>query len=239
MLVPWEKLLPALRTEAVRPYYDALARRRGQLFWKRCFDIAAAFLGILLTAPLCLILAVWIVLDSPGTPIFRQERVTANGKRFRIHKFRSMTVSRNGQGSSVTTSMDTRITRAGRLMRRFHLDEIPQLIDILGGNMTFVGTRPEVPEFVDAYTPEMYATLLLPAGLTSEASIRFQDEAEMLGAQEDADTAYIRVLLPEKMKVNLQQLALFSLRNDWRCLVHTLTGMGRSRRERVMRENRA
>jgi lipopolysaccharide/colanic/teichoic acid biosynthesis glycosyltransferase len=133
-----------------------------------------------------------------------------------------------GDGFYMSRANSLRVTRAGRFMRRYHLDELPQLIDILLGDMTFVGTRPEVPEYVDAYTPEMYATLLLPAGLTSEASIQFQDEGMLAEKAEDANAFYVRVILPKKMDINLRQLKEFSLAKDFACLVNTVRSIGKA-----------
>ena len=172
--------------------------------------------------PLYLILAIAIKLDSPGPVFYRQERITRYGRPFRIYKFRTMVDRADTLGAQVTVSGDARITRVGRLIRRCRLDEIGQLLNVLGGSMSFVGTRPEVPKYVEAYSPEMLATLLLPAGVTSEASIRYKDEAELLDRAQDPDRVYIEQVLPGKMKINLESVLSFSLLGDFRTMLRTI-----------------
>ena len=218
----WEELPENLRTDAVRPYYDLLARRRGSLALKRCFDVVVSAMMLLVLAPVFLVLAIAIKLDSPGPVFYRQVRVTQYGKEFRIFKFRSMVSDADKRGSLVTVSGDSRITRVGHFIRNCRLDELCQLIDIFRGTMTFVGTRPEVPKYVAAYTPEMMATLLLPAGVTSEASILYKDEAELLDAADDVDAVYIRDVLPGKMKYNLDALKNFSFFSDIATMFRTV-----------------
>ena len=222
ILKKWEDLPENLRTDAVRPYYDLLAKRKGSLALKRCFDVVVSALMLLVLSPVFLVLAIAIKLDSPGPVFYRQVRVTQYGKEFRIFKFRSMVQGADKRGSLVTVSGDSRITRVGHLIRNCRLDELCQLIDIFRGTMTFVGTRPEVPKYVAAYTPEMMATLLLPAGVTSEASILYKDEAELLDAAEDVDAVYIREVLPGKMKYNLDALKNFSFFSDIATMFRTV-----------------
>ena len=222
ILKKWEELPESLKTDAVRPYYDLLAKRRGSLLLKRCFDVVVSALMLLILSPVFLVLAIAIKLDSPGPVFYRQVRVTQYGKEFRIFKFRSMVTGADKQGSLVTVSGDSRITRVGHVIRNCRLDELCQLIDIFRGTMTFVGTRPEVPKYVAAYTPEMMATLLLPAGVTSEASILYKDEAELLDAAEDVDAVYIRDVLPGKMKYNLDALKNFSFFSDIATMFRTV-----------------
>ena len=222
ILKKWEELPENLRTDAVRPYYDLLAKRRGSLALKRCFDVVVSAMMLLVLAPVFLVLAIAIKLDSPGPVFYRQVRVTQYGKEFRIFKFRSMVSDADKRGSLVTVSGDSRITRVGHFIRNCRLDELCQLIDIFRGTMTFVGTRPEVPKYVAAYTPEMMATLLLPAGVTSEASILYKDEAELLDAAEDVDAVYIRDVLPGKMKYNLDALKNFSFFSDIATMFRTV-----------------
>jgi lipopolysaccharide/colanic/teichoic acid biosynthesis glycosyltransferase len=222
ILKKWEELPESLRNDAVRPYYDLLAQRRGSLLLKRCFDIVVSALMLLVLSPVFLVLAIAIKLDSPGPVFYRQVRVTQYGKEFRIFKFRSMVSDADKRGSLVTVSGDSRITRVGHIIRNCRLDELCQLIDILRGTMTFVGTRPEVPKYVAAYTPEMMATLLLPAGVTSEASILYKDEAELLDAADDVDAVYIRDVLPGKMKYNLDALKNFSFFSDIATMFRTV-----------------
>ncbi len=222
ILKKWEDLPDFLRTDAVRPYYDALAKRRGSLVWKRIFDVLVSALMLVVLCPVFLVLAVAIKLDSPGPVFYRQVRVTQYGKKFRIFKFRSMISDADKRGTLVTVSGDSRITRVGKVIRKCRLDELCQLIDVFRGTMTFVGTRPEVPKYVDAYTPEMMATLLLPAGVTSRASILYKDEAELLDKAADVDTVYIREVLPGKMKYNLEELKNFSFFSDIQTMFRTV-----------------
>ena len=222
ILKKWEALPDNLRTDAVRPYYDLLAKRKGSLLLKRCFDVVVSAIMLFLLSPVFLALAVAIKLDSPGPVFYRQVRVTQYGKEFRIFKFRSMVSDADKRGSLVTVSGDSRITRVGKFIRKCRLDELCQLIDIFRGTMTFVGTRPEVPKYVAAYTPEMMATLLLPAGVTSEASILYKDEANLLDAAEDVDAVYIRDVLPGKMKYNLDALKSFSFFSDIKTMFRTV-----------------
>lgn len=206
----WEDLPAFMQCEEVREYYDILAKKKGALGLKRCFDVVVAVIMlIILTIPM-LIIAVMIKLDSPGPVFYRQERVTTYGKRFRIHKFRTMVNNADKIGSVVTVGGDARITKVGNRLRNLRIDEIPQLIDVLTGNMSFVGTRPEATKYVKQYTNEMNATLLLPAGITSEASIRYKDEATLLDAADDVDRVYVEEVLPGKMKYNLQSIREFS-----------------------------
>ncbi|MDD4796724.1 MAG: sugar transferase [Eubacteriales bacterium] len=226
MLPRWETLPADLRTPAVRRYYDILRRRRGTLAAKRLFDVAAAGLLTAVLSPLMLALALIIRLDSPGPALFRQQRVTTAGRTFCIFKFRTMVYQSTAGAFPLTVGRDdTRITRCGGVLRRTRLDELPQLFNILKGDMTLVGTRPEVPRYVQAYTDEMKATLLLPAGVTSPASIHYKDEAELLARSDDADAAYIEKILPEKMAYNLAYLESLSLRGDIKILWDTVAAV--------------
>lgn len=200
----WEDLPQYMQVKEVRKYYDILYRKKNILLLKRMFDIAVSVILLFLLSPLFLILAIMIKADSKGPVFYRQVRVTQYGRKFRIHKFRSMIDRADEKGSLVTAGDDSRITRAGRLIRDKRLDELPQLIDVLQGNMTFVGVRPEVPKYVKAYTPEMRATLLLPAGITSLASIYYKDEGKLLDNAEDPERIYIEEILPKKMEWNLR-----------------------------------
>ena len=222
ILKKWEDLPENLRTDAVRPYYDLLAKRRGSLLLKRTFDVVVSAGMLLVLSPVFAGLAIAIKLDSPGPVVYRQVRVTQYGREFRIFKFRSMVADADKRGTLVTVSGDSRITRVGHFIRNCRLDELCQLIDIFRGTMTFVGTRPEVPKYVAAYTPEMMATLLLPAGVTSRASILYKDEAELLDAAEDVDAVYIRDVLPGKMKYNLDALKSFSFFSDIATMFRTV-----------------
>ena len=222
ILKKWEALPDELRTDAVRPYYELLKKKRGSLLLKRIFDIVVSAVMLLLISPVFLILAVAIKLDSPGPVFYRQERVTQYGKTFRIFKFRTMVSNADKIGTQVTVGNDSRITRVGKLIRKCRLDEVSQLIDIFRGTMTFVGTRPEVPKYVAAYTPEMMATLLLPAGVTSLASIMYKDEDTLLDGAEDVDKAYVEDVLPGKMRYNLKAIEDFSFWGDIKLMFMTV-----------------
>ena len=184
-----------------------------------------ALLLLVLVSPLMLGIALWIKWDSKGPIFFRQERVTQYGRRFRIFKFRTMVVDAPQKGAAVTVKDDPRITRSGRFLRHYRLDELPQLLDILRGTMSFVGTRPESVKYVQAYSKEMFATLLLPAGVTCEASLCFKDEADLLDGAADVDEVYIHEILPKKMAYNLRGLKQFRLLKDFQMLFATVHGV--------------
>ena len=210
MLKNWNELPKYMRTDEVRPYYDLLQKKRLSLFFKRVFDIVVSLIMIILCSPILLIISILIVKDSKGGVFYRQERVTQYGRVFRIFKFRTMVKNADQIGTQVTVSNDSRITKIGSKLRNCRLDELPQLFNIFLGDMTFVGTRPESVHYVKSYTNEMYATLLLPAGVTSEASIEYKDEADLLDQADDVDSVYINDVLPEKMKYNLNSIKEFS-----------------------------
>lgn len=221
-IISWEKLPSQMQTEAVKPYYEILQKKQVSLIFKRLFDIVVSVIMLLILSPVFLVLAIAIKLDSKGPVFYRQVRVTQYGKEFRIFKFRTMVNNADKIGSQVTVGGDNRITRVGKVIRDCRLDEIGQLLNILGGSMTFVGTRPEVPKYVEKYTSEMWATLLLPAGVTSEASIRYKDEAALLDAAEDVDAIYIQDVLPGKMKYNLRSIQEYSFFKDIETMFQTV-----------------
>ncbi len=225
MLKKWDDLPDFLRTEEVRPYYDVLVKRQADLFIKRVFDLVVSFFLIVLFLPIFLILSLMICLDSKGPAIFKQKRVTQYGKPFYIYKFRTMVQNADKMGAQVTTSGDSRVTRVGKWIRRCRLDEVCQLLNVLNGTMTFVGTRPEVPKYVDRYTNEMMATLLLPAGITSQASIQFKDEERLLTDAQNVDETYTQVVLPQKMQYNLDALRRFSFFGEIKLLFKTVAAV--------------
>lgn len=200
----WNELPGVMRTREVRKYYNIIKKRQMSLKIKRLFDIVVASIMLMFLAVPMLVIAVCIKLDSRGPVFFRQERVTQYGRIFRIYKFRTMVVDAPKLGASVTVDNDDRITRVGKVLRKIRADEFPQVFNIINGDMTLVGTRPEVPEYVKKYTKEMYATLLLPAGLTSRTSIAYKDEDKILAGAADPDGAYVKEVLPAKMKYNLE-----------------------------------
>ena len=222
MLKQWEKLPDVMRTPEVAEYYRILKKKPLSLFLKRLFDILFSLILIVLLSPLMLFITIWIKCDSKGPVMFRQVRITTAGKEFRIFKFRTMVVDAEKLGTQVTVGQDPRITRSGRFLRKLRLDELPQLFNVLAGDMSFVGTRPEVPRYVEQYTPEMWATLLLPAGITSEASIEYKDEDRLLEGAEDVDRVYMEEVLPEKMKYNLRYLERFQVLRDFVIMIETV-----------------
>lgn len=216
-LRPWRLLPDEMRTKEVRKYYNILMKHRMWLKVKRAFDVVVA--GIMLAVLIIPmgIIALAIRLDSPGPVFFRQARVTQYGKIFRIYKFRTMVDNASKLGAAVTVDNDSRITKVGAFLRKYRMDEFPQLFNILAGDMTLVGTRPEVPKYVKKYTKEMYATLLLPAGLTSRTSIAYKDEDKLLGKavdEESTDNIYINEVLPAKMRYNLESMKHFGVQAD-------------------------
>lgn len=222
MLRRWDDLPEFMRLPEVRPYWETLDKKKFQLVLKRIFDFFVGIMCFVVVSLPMLIIAIMIKIDSQGSVFYRQERVTTYGKHFRIHKFRTMVSNADKIGTTVTVSNDSRITRVGSTLRRFKLDELPQVFDVISGNMSFVGTRPEAVKYVDQYRPEYYATLLLPAGITSEASIRYKDEATLLDVADDVDRVYIDSVLPEKMKYNLSSIHAYSFRSEIATMFRTL-----------------
>ncbi len=214
----WDSLPETLKISEVRPYYDILKKRVFSRFLKRTFDIFASLFLIILLSPVMVVVAVWIKLDTKGPVLYKSVRVTTYGRDFKILKFRTMVTDADKKGALITVSGDDRITRVGKKIRSARLDEIPQLFNVLSGKMSFVGTRPEVRRYVDAYTPEMMATLLLPAGITSKASIAYRNEDEKMARLTEeglsVDEAYVKHILPEKMKYNLEYIKKFNFLGD-------------------------
>lgn len=227
----YSKLPKELQCDEVKHYYDILKTKTASLVLKRVFDvIVSLFLIILLALPMAII-AVLIKCTSKGPVIYKQVRVTTFYKTFKIFKFRSMRTDADAKGALLTVGEDDRITGIGKFIRKFRLDELPQIFHVLSGKMTIVGTRPEVPKFTDKYTDEMLATLLLPAGVTSLASIRFKDEAQLLADSDDVDKTYVEVILPEKMKYNLEYIEKFSFMTDIKLIFKTVAEVFTSRGE--------
>jgi len=222
MLKEWDELPDFMRTDEVRPYYDGLKKKKLSLALKRAMDMIGGILLLIVLAIPMAFIALWIKLDSEGSVFYRQERVTTYGKHFRIHKFRTMVSNADKTGSAVTVGNDSRITKVGAKLRGCRLDELPQILDLISGDMSFVGTRPEAVKYVEKYKPEYLATLLLPAGITSEASIRYKDEAELLDAADDVDRVYVEDVLPGKMKYNLESIKKFSFIGEIRTMFRTV-----------------
>ena len=218
----WNDLPKEMQVEQVKKYYEILQCHKGSLLAKRIFDIIVASLLVVILSPILLFLSILIKIDSPGPVMFRQVRVTTFGKPFRIFKFRTMVNNADKIGTQVTTKGDSRVTRMGKMLRGCRLDELPQLFNVLKGEMSFVGTRPEVEKYVAHYTDEMKATLLMPAGITSRASIEYKDEERLLESAENADEVYIHQVLPEKMKYNLRAIEKFSFWDDIKTMFATV-----------------
>lgn len=217
----WDKLPEKFKNDKVKPYYDILSHKTGSLVLKRIFDVIVALILTVITLPFMLIIAIWIKCDSKGKVFFLQRRVTKYGKVFNIIKFRTMVSDAEKLGTQVTVRNDSRITGAGRFLRKCRLDELPQLFNVLKGDMSFVGTRPEVEKYVDRYTDEMLATLLMPAGITSLASIKFKDEEKLLNGADNTDDVYVHTVLPQKMKYNLEYIKSFNFFYDIKIMFMT------------------
>ena len=222
MLKKWETLPDYMKNDEVRIYYDLLQKKKVSMFLKRVMDLVGGLILLILLAIPMIIISIMIKLDSEGPVFYRQERITTYGKHFKIHKFRTMVSNADKIGSTVTVGNDSRITKVGAKLRGCRLDELPQVLDLISGTMSFVGTRPEAVKYVEQYKPEYMATLLLPAGITSEASIRYKDEAELLDASSDVDKTYIEEVLPGKMKYNLDSIKNFSFFGDIATMFRTV-----------------
>ena len=222
MIRNWDDLPDVMKNDCVLKYYYLLNNKKVQLFFKRLFDILVSLILIILFLPIFIIISVLVKIDSKGQVMFRQVRVTQYGKQFRIYKFRTMVNNTNKIGAQVTAKNDSRVTKVGKVLRKLRLDEIPQLLNIISGDMTFVGTRPEVVKYVERYSCEMMATLLLPAGVTSEASIQYKDEGKFLENAEDVDETYINEVLPGKMKYNLRSIEKYSFFGEIMIIIRTV-----------------
>ena len=230
MLIKYDKLPDFMKNKKVKYYYDILSKKRLQLLLKRLFDILISLILLIILFPILLVISIIIKIDSKGPIFYRQKRITKYGKEFKIFKFRTMVVDADKKGSLVTLNDDQRITKIGKKIRKIRLDELPQLFNILLGDMSFVGTRPEVKKYVDFYNEEMLATLLLPAGVTSKASIEYKDEDEIISKyskKENIDDIYLKRILPEKMKYNLEYLKNFNILLDLKLCINTVIKVGK------------
>ncbi len=223
----WDELPKFMRRVEVRPFYDSLKKKKISLFLKRIFDVTFASFMLILLSPIMIGIGVAIKVESKGPVFFRQERITQYGRKFRIFKFRTMVANAESIGSQVTVKNDMRVTKVGNAIRKIRIDELPQLLNIVVGDMSFVGTRPEVTKYVKRYTPEMLATLLLPAGVTSEASIEYKDEDKLLSNTANIDDTYIKEVLPAKMEYNLKNIKKFSFFQEVITMVKTVIAVVR------------
>lgn len=226
ILKKWSDIPDNIKNSKTHEYYKKLNTKKNKLLIKRFLDILFSLILLILLLPIFMVLAICIKIDSNGPIFYRQERITTYGKKFRIFKFRTMVQNADKIGSLITVNNDSRITRVGKIIRKLRLDELPQLINILIGDMSFVGTRPEVEKYVDKYTDEMKATLLMPAGVTSEASIKYKDEDNILDEYtskgEKLDDVYVKRVLPQKMKYNLEYIDKFSIFEDFKIVIKTV-----------------
>lgn len=219
---PFEKLPSQFQCDEVKEYYDILCKKTKSLFFKRVMDLFFAIILLIFLIIPIIIISIAVKVSSKGPVFYRQVRVTTYGKRFKILKFRTMVENADKMGSLVTTDSDSRVTKVGRFLRKYRLDELPQIFNVLSGSMSVVGTRPEVERYVEKYEPEYYATLLMPAGITSLASIMYKDEEKLLSSEEDVDKVYIEKILPEKMKYNLKYTKNFGFRSDIKLMFKTV-----------------
>lgn len=189
---------------------------------KRVFDFTASLLGLLILSPILLVTAIFIKIDSRGPIFFKQKRVGKNKKTFEIYKFRTMVTDAEKMGKQITVGNDRRITRIGKVIRKCKLDELPQLINVLKGEMSLVGPRPEVPRYVELYDEYQEQILLVKPGITDYASIKFINENEILGASSDPEEEYIKEIMPNKIELNMQYINNFSIFEDIRLILKTI-----------------
>ncbi len=218
----FDKLPPQFRCDEVRPYYDILCQKSASLVLKRVLDVVISLILLLFLVIPIIVISIIIKTTSKGTIFYKQERITTYGRKFKILKFRTMITNADKLGTLVTTVGDSRITKVGRFLRKYRLDELPQIFNVLFGSMSIVGTRPEVEHYVNMYSPEYYATLLMPAGITSPASIMYKDEEKLLSGEENIDDVYVNTILPEKMKYNLLYIKNFGFRSDIKIMFKTI-----------------
>ena len=201
---------------------EILNRRKFQLIIKRGFDIVVSFIGLLILLPIFLIVAIIIKLDSKGPIFFRQVRVGKNGKEFKIFKFRTMVVDAEEKGMQITVDGDSRITKPGNFLRRSKIDELPQLINVLIGDMSFVGPRPEVPKYVAMYDENQRSILKIRPGITDIASIEYRDENSILAQSKNPEEAYINEIMPRKIELNFKYIENMSVIYDIKLIIETI-----------------
>ena len=204
---------------------DVLARRKPQLIAKRAMDIVLSACALAVLWPLLLLIALAIWIDDPGPVFYRQVRVGRNGKTFRIFKFRSMVMDADKKGLAITVGRDSRITRVGAVLRKTKLDELAQLLNVLFGQMSFVGPRPEVPKYVELYTPYQRQVLLVRPGITDYASIAYRNENDLLAGAPNPETMYIEQIMPNKIELNMKYLREISPLADIRLILKTIVAV--------------
>jgi lipopolysaccharide/colanic/teichoic acid biosynthesis glycosyltransferase len=208
-------------TELIKSYCDYLAKKQVALFFKRVFDIFTSFIFIVLLFIPMFVVAILVKTTSKGPVLYKQVRVTRYGKDFKILKFRTMVNNADKKGPSITILNDSRVTKVGKFLRKIRFDETPQLFNVIKGEMSFVGPRPEVPTYVEHYSNEMNITLLMKAGITCPASIAFRDEEKILNQSNDYDQTYINRILPIKAKYNIDYVKKFSFFGDCKIMFDT------------------
>jgi len=213
-ITKFEALPKKMQTEQVKRYLDILQHKKASLFFKRILGVTLCLFCAIIASPFMLLFAILIKLTSKGPVLFKQERVGKDMKSFYILKFRTMVFDADKKGIQLTTGNDARITGFGKFLRAINMDEMPQLFNVIKGDMFIIGTRPEVKRYVDCYTDEMYATLLLPPGMLSLASIKYKNENDLLTTSADPQKTYINTILPDKMKYNLEYLEQISIATD-------------------------
>lgn len=221
-MISFDKLPQRFQCDEVREYYDILCKKKFSIMLKRITDILMALVMLIFLIVPIIIISIAVKCTSKGPVFYKQVRVTAYGRRFKILKFRTMVVGADKIGSLVTTDGDSRVTKMGKFLRKYRLDELPQIFHVVSGKMSVVGTRPEVPKYVDSYEKEYLATLLMPAGITSLASIMYKDEEKLLSDKDDVDTVYVEQILPDKMEYNLKYLRNFGFRSDIKLMFKTV-----------------
>lgn len=204
---------------ARQPYRIVTPPSAATMACKRAFDILCSLLGLVVLSPVLLVVSVLVAVTSPGGVFFRQERIGKDGRPFRIFKFRSM--RKDNAGLKITTGNDSRITPVGRFLRKSKIDELPQLINVLVGDMSFVGPRPEVADYVDLYTPYQRQVLLVRPGITGLASIRFRNENDLLTASDDPNRTYVEQIMPRKIDLDLEYIPHASVFYDIKLIFQT------------------
>ena len=221
MIPRWENFPDSMKNECTLKYYNSISSKKISLIVKRFFDVICSLIFLIILFPVMILFSMLIKLESINEPIFfKQKRITQYGKEFYIIKFRTMK-SKSDISSSITYDNDPRVTKIGKILRKFRIDEFPQLINVFMGQMSFVGTRPEVQEYVDFYDNEMRSTLILPAGITSIASIKFKDEEKLLRDSKDVQKTYVENILPKKMVYNIEYIKQFNFLLDIKIMILT------------------
>lgn len=217
------KLPESMQNESVEKYCNIISRKRSTLFFKRLFDVVVSFCALIVLSVPFLIISIIIVSDSKGGVFFIQKRVGRNNKDFGIIKFRTMVSNASELGGELTNGdSDTRITKVGAFLRKYRIDELSQLFNVLAGSMSIIGPRPEVRHFVDCYNDEQMATLLVKPGISCSSSIAFANEGELLSKSDNPDKLYIEEIMPEKAKMNLEYIKNLSLISDIKIIFNTI-----------------